>query len=79
MSELADGRPATVIGAMHAFVDDAGVTWRVTEHDGRDVPGARGPRYLRFTSDYTVRRIWEYPADWRSLPPKALAEVSWGR
>jgi hypothetical protein len=79
VSALAEEQGPKSIGAMLAFVDEAGVTWRVTEHDGRNVPGSRGSRYLRFTSDYAVRRVWGYPAEWRTLEPSALAQVSWRR
>lgn len=61
----------------------AGVTWPVTERDGRGVPGnadgARGPRCLVFASPEAVRRVWAYPPDWRTLPDAALFALSWRR
>jgi hypothetical protein len=61
------------------FTDKAAIGWRVTEHDGLLVPGSRGPRYLRFDSQYAVRRVWSYPASWRTLSMPALEAVGWGR
>ena len=70
---------AAVLGATVTFVDGEQVLWRVTEHDGRTVPGSRGERCLIFASDWAIRRVWDYPLGWRDLPPAALAVVSWGR
>ena len=50
--------------------------WRVYELG----PGSydrRGPNSLIFESDGVVRRVREFPADWRSLSPKALLALSW--
>lgn len=44
-----------------------GVIWHVVECASAGVPGARGPCCLIFFSEGTVRRIWEYPEEWRSL------------
>ncbi|GJG85974.1 hypothetical protein tb265_11550 [Gemmatimonadetes bacterium T265] len=59
----------------------AGVTWTVTEQDGAGVPGnadgARGPRCLVFASPEAVRRVWDYPPDWRALPDDACYALSW--
>ena len=38
--------------------------WTVTEMDARDVPGARADHCLICESDLSVRRLWQYPADW---------------
>ena len=58
-----------------------GVTWTVTERDGAGVPGngdgARGRRCLVFASPEAVRRVWDYPPDWRALPDAALFALSW--
>ena len=59
------------------YVDGEGTNWSVTEHDMREMVGARGLRCLVFASRYTFRRVWHFPAEWRSLPPDALAELSW--
>jgi hypothetical protein len=61
----------------------AGVTWTVTERDGVGVPGnadgARGRRCLVFASPEVIRRVWDYPPDWRTLPDAALLALSWRR
>ena len=67
------------IGDAITFVDSDYVSWRVTEHDGRDVPGAHGPRFLLFFSPGAIRRVWDYPASWRALDARALMSVSWHR
>jgi hypothetical protein len=55
----------------------------VTEQDGRRVPGnadgARGLRCLVFASPEVIRRVWDYPPDWRTLPDSALLALSWRR
>jgi hypothetical protein len=59
--------------------DGEEVKWRVREVDGHGVPAPRGARCLIFDSESAVRRVWDYPADWRDLPPSELAAVSWRR
>lgn len=70
---------AAVLGAAVTFVDREHVLWRVTEHDGRRVPGSRGERCLIFASAWAIRRVWNYPLGWRDLSPADLGVVSWGR
>ena len=53
--------------------------WSVVEVDARGVPGARGARCLVFTRQDCVRRVWDYPADWRTLDDAALAALTWNR
>ena len=75
-----DEASATVaVGDAITYVDSDLVSWRVTEHDGRDVPSGHGPRYLIFVSPGAVRRVWDYPASWRGLDARALMQVSWHR
>jgi hypothetical protein len=71
--------PATVLGASLHFVDADGTSWRITERDCRGVPGAHAARCLVFMSESVFRRIWEFPADWRSLSGDELALLSWRR
>jgi hypothetical protein len=66
-----------LVGAAVEFMDADGESWRVTERDCRDVPGARGARCLIFMSESVFRRVWVYPADWRTLSAAALEELSW--
>jgi hypothetical protein len=68
---------ATVLGTAVEFTDADGESWRVTERDCRSVPGARGARCLVFMSDFVFRRVWKYPATWRTLSAAALTELSW--
>lgn len=72
-------RMPDLVGDVIRFLDGMGIPWSVSEHDGARVPGSRGPRYLRFASDYAVRRVWVYPHGWRTLPTSALEAVGWGR
>ena len=71
--------PATVIGETVQYLDRDGARWRVSERDCRCVPGARATRCLVFMSECVFRRIWEYPAGWRTLPVAALIALSWQR
>ena len=34
---------------------------------------------LRFDTPSTVRRVWDYPPDWRTLDDAALVALSWRR
>lgn len=54
------------------FRDADGVAWRVVECEARHVPGACGDRCLVFLSENVVRRVWDFPRDWRTMPPQAL-------
>jgi hypothetical protein len=57
-------------------VDGAWLRWSVVEVDARAVPGAHGARCLVFTRENCIRRVWDYPADWRTLDGPALAALS---
>ena len=60
-------------------VDGDWLHWSVVEVDARAVPGARGARCLVFTRRDCIRRVWEYPSDWRALDGAGLAALSWHR
>jgi hypothetical protein len=76
----ADGsRPLRTVGGSLRFVDEDGVDWTVTERDGHDVPGSRGPRCLIFASPEAVRRVWQFPQGWRDLLTASLIELSRSR
>ena len=64
-------------GGVVSFVDRNQVRWRVTERDARYDPGSRGHWCLIFACDDAVRRVWVYPARWRSLSPSELEVLSW--
>jgi hypothetical protein len=55
-----------------------GLQWLVYEIDDRDLEHANG-KSLVFESETTVRRVRDYPSDWRSLSDERLAAVSWRR
>jgi hypothetical protein len=59
-----------------AFTDAKWVLWRVSERDTRNDPGRRGDRCLIFSSADAVRRVWTYPATWRSLSDAELERLS---
>jgi len=56
------------------FVDRAGVEWTVREL-ATPQAWARAPRCLVMSSRECVRRVWSYPAQWRSLDPDALLRL----
>jgi hypothetical protein len=57
-------------------LDDAEVRWSVVEVDATAVPGAPGARCLLFTRQDCIRRVWSYPADWRTLDDAGLVALS---
>jgi len=63
-----------------AFTDSNGVRWSVRE-DGADdsrvhsAEGVPGTAWLRFESEYEVRRLWHYPDDWPGLNPLQLESL----
>lgn len=70
-ASMPDERPDPI-----AFMDAHWVLWRVTERDTRNDPGRRGDRCLIFSSTDAVRRVWRYPAHWRSLSDAELERLS---
>jgi hypothetical protein len=72
-------KPLRTGGGGVNFVDNDAVLWTVTECDALDVPGKRGDRCLIFASSDAVRRVWEYPADWRELLTPSFIALSWSR
>lgn len=61
------------------FIDPNQIAWRVTERNTRGDPGARGVRCLIFACAEVIRRVWEYPDDWRTLSAAELFALSWRR
>lgn len=53
------------------FRDGNGVTWWVHEVAGEHL-GTAGAMCLLVVSASELRRVWKYPADWRSLTPDQL-------
>jgi hypothetical protein len=56
------------------FRDDGGVTWWVHEVNGEYL-GAVGTTCLLVVSANELRRVWKYPADWRSLSAEELLRL----
>lgn len=57
------------------FIDSEGVRWRVYEQPFSTYD--RRGQSLIFISDAAVRRVREYPADWRALSDAELTTLSW--
>lgn len=57
------------------FRDATGVTWWVHEVAGEHL-GTAGATCLLVVSASELRRVWKYPADWRSLPPEELLKLT---
>ena len=70
-----DPRPVT----FSRLVDGMLQQWTVVEIDGATVPGAHGARCLIFARPECIRRVWDYPSDWRALDADALMRLSWHR
>lgn len=63
-----------------SFTDSSGVQWTVREdgaEDARALAGDAlpGTTWLRFESEYEVRRLWHYPDDWPWLNPLQLESL----
>ena len=57
-------------------VASEGVLWLIYELPPPSFD-RRGSPSLVFESDMTVRRVRNYPADWRQLSDEALLSLSW--
>jgi hypothetical protein len=60
-------------------IDGVWMYWTVVEVDARMVPGSHGARCLIFAHQDCIRRVWDFPSDWRGLDATALEELSWHR
>jgi hypothetical protein len=61
------------------WIDAEWCDWSVTEVEAAGIPGSRGAHCLLFTRLACIRRVWNYPADWRQLDSAGLAALSWQR
>ena len=59
------------------FHDADGVRWSVREASPSHVAAHAGKTSLIFESAVAVRRVWNYPEDWRGLTPEQLSALSW--
>lgn len=63
-----------ILGDVRHVVAADGGHWRVYERSS----AAYDRRHsLVFESETTIRRVRNFPADWRSLPDEALYQLSW--
>jgi hypothetical protein len=60
-------------------LDEEWLQWTVVEVEADGVPGAQGARCLVFSRPSCIRRVWNYPVDWRTLDAAGLAALSWQR
>jgi hypothetical protein len=58
------------------FVDTEGARWRVYEQPVSDYDRRRGTSLI-FASEAAVRRVRDFPADWKSLSDEELVRLSW--
>jgi len=68
-----EGAPAVSKDA-RIFQDAEGVTWWVHEVDGAQM-GTVGTTCLLIVSANELRRLWKYPADWRTRSPEELLRL----
>lgn len=57
------------------IVEKSGQRWTIREMSAGNIPGAHRSHCLICESDDVVRRIWDYPHDWRSLDDSRLIEL----
>lgn len=57
-------------------MDQDGERWSVVEREARQQRGGqREPCLIATKGDRLIRRIWNYPADWRALSDAELLRV----
>lgn len=59
-----------------SYVDPEGIAWRVFVRVRSDYDGRQG-RSLIFASETVVRRVRNFPDDWRECPNAELERLSW--
>jgi hypothetical protein len=60
------------------FRDRGGTLWRVYERSFPTLDRRSGTS-LVFESDGTIRRVRNYPPEWRAMSPEELEALSWTR
>lgn len=78
---ISDDASSQAIGPQNyiTFLDPDQVHWRVAERDARHDAGAKADWCLVFSSIDSLRRVWIYPVDWRTLSSSGLTALSWHR
>jgi hypothetical protein len=61
------------------IIDGTWLHWTVVEVDARMLPGSHGARCLIFMRQDCMRRVWDFPSEWRALDATALEALSWHR
>jgi hypothetical protein len=56
------------------FLDARGTRWQVNEVRVSAF-WRRADRCLILESENAIQRVWEYPPDWRALPPERLVAL----
>ena len=66
------------VGRSRMYADTHGTGWHVYEWEAGDEapPERRGRRCLVFEAAHVTSRLWDYPEDWRELPPDRLEALS---
>ena len=64
-------------GVSRVFFAADGTRWQVSERKFADYDRRRGASLI-FASDFAVRRVRDYPADWHTLSDEELLALSWG-
>jgi hypothetical protein len=58
------------------FVDTEGTRWQVYEQEFSDYDRRRGSSLI-FAAETAVRRVRDYPPNWRELSDAELTALSW--
>ena len=66
------------VGPAERLVERGDRHWTLREMDARSVPGARAATCLICESTEVIRRLWNYPDDWRELGDLELATLCEG-
>lgn len=70
---------ATWLEPYRHFDGPDGRHWEVREVEERAPTDGALAHSLLFVAYDTIRRVRQYPADWRELPPEELYRLSWRR
>lgn len=68
----------SLVGARRAFTASDGVAWTVDEY-AESAGGGAEDRHLIFECDGVMRRVRNFPRNWRDLGTDALLALSWLR
>ena len=66
------------VGPGERLVEQGERHWTLREMDARRIPGARARTCLICESTEVIRRLWDYPSNWRKLDDVELAALCEG-